>query len=153
MPSRQDPLPAPRVAQANGRTGGSGEPTSQTCTAEDVAIVGMGTVTLISAAYRLLTGTTACRFAGDVDSPSALWELLERNQSGQGDVPSDRFNVDSFYHPDQKRPGSIQVRGGYWIKDDIRRFDPGFFGIRAPEATSMDPLQRKLLEVRWIVRF
>lgn len=86
-----------------------------------------------------------CRFSEQSDTPSALWDLLRKNDSGFGNFPADRFHTDSFFHPDQRRPGSLSVRGGYFIKD-VRSFDPGFFGIRADQATAMDPLQRKLLE-------
>ncbi len=37
--------------------------------------------------------------------------------------------------------------GGYFLEDDIRLLENAFFGINNREATSMDPQQRKLLEV------
>jgi acyl transferase domain-containing protein len=45
------------------------------------------------------------------------------------------------------RPGSIHSKGGYFIQSDIRAFENTFFGINNLEASSMDPQQRKLLEV------
>ncbi|KAF3934990.1 hypothetical protein ABW20_dc0100217 [Dactylellina cionopaga] len=39
------------------------------------------------------------------------------------------------------------MRGGYFLQDDIRSFENGFFGINNVEATYIDPQQRKLLEV------
>ncbi|MCJ1311389.1 hypothetical protein MMC25_005060 [Agyrium rufum] len=98
---------------------------------EPIAIVGM-----------------ACRLPGGVGSASDLWELLLKEQSGQCDIPPSRFNVDAFYHPKGlERPGSMSTRGGYFLQEDIRSFDNGFFGINNLEATYMDPQQRKLLEV------
>ncbi|KAF3402032.1 Polyketide synthase-nonribosomal peptide synthetase [Penicillium rolfsii] len=99
---------------------------------DDIAIVGM-----------------ACRLPGGASSPSKLWDLLINERSGQGDLPSSRFNVDGFYHPDgSNRPGSMHMRGGYFLQDDdIRNFENDFFGINNMEAKYMDPQQRKLLEV------
>ncbi|CAG8910253.1 unnamed protein product [Penicillium egyptiacum] len=99
---------------------------------DDIAIVGM-----------------ACRLPGGATSPSKLWDLLVNEGSGQGDVPSSRFNIDAFYHPDgSKRPGSMNMKGGYFLQDeDIRNFENEFFGINNMEAKYMDPQQRKLLEV------
>ncbi|CAG8973482.1 hypothetical protein HYALB_00011077 [Hymenoscyphus albidus] len=97
---------------------------------EPIAIIGMG-----------------CRLPGDVRSPIDLWKLLVAEQSGQCDVPASRWNIDSFYHPNLQRPGSMNTKGGYFLKEDIRNFDNGFFGINNIEATFMDPQQRKLLEV------
>jgi len=63
-------------------------------------------------------------------------------------VPQSRFNVDGFYHPNgMDRPGSVVTKGGYFLDDDIRSFDNGFFGINNLKATYMDPQHRKLLEV------
>lgn len=45
------------------------------------------------------------------------------------------------------RPGSIITDGGYFLDEDVRQFENGFFGINNLEATYMDPQQRKLLEV------
>ncbi|TAQ85507.1 hypothetical protein B7494_g6164 [Chlorociboria aeruginascens] len=98
---------------------------------EPIAIVGMG-----------------CRLPGGVDSSSALWELLTQERTGQCSIPPSRFNVDAFYHPKGvDRPGSMNTQGGYFLQEDIRSFDPEFFGITPLEATYMDPQQRKLLEV------
>ena len=44
-------------------------------------------------------------------------------------------------------PGTLHHDGGYFIQDDVRAFDNGFFGINNIESTSMDPGQRNLLEV------
>lgn len=41
----------------------------------------------------------------------------------------------------------MNADGGYFIQEDVRHFENDFFGINRLEATSMDPIQRKLLEV------
>ncbi|OJJ78181.1 hypothetical protein ASPBRDRAFT_37382 [Aspergillus brasiliensis CBS 101740] len=90
-----------------------------------------------------------CRLPGGVDSSSRFWEMLCQGRSGQCEVPQDRFGVEAFYHPrGLDRPGSMNMRGGYFLQDqDVREFDNEFFGINNLEATYMDPQQRKLLEV------
>jgi Beta-ketoacyl synthase, N-terminal domain len=55
-----------------------------------IAIVGMG-----------------CRFPQDATSPEKLWNMIMRKQSALSDVPSDRFNIDAFYHPDSDRNGMV----------------------------------------------
>ncbi len=59
------------------------------------------------------------------------------------------MNMDSWYHPNGQKPGSMSTKGGYFLSksDSFREFDPSFFSINPLEATSMDPQQRKLLEV------
>ncbi|KAJ2999377.1 hypothetical protein NUW58_g15 [Xylaria curta] len=89
----------------------------------------------------------ACRLPGGVRSPSDLWDFLANNRSAQGPVPSDRFNIKAFYHPDGNRAGAMNADGGYFLQEDVRQFDNSFFGINNLEATYMDPQQRKLLEV------
>ncbi|KAF2452119.1 putative polyketide synthase [Karstenula rhodostoma CBS 690.94] len=61
----------------------------------------------------------------------------------------DHINLNGFYHPDGKRPGGMVTKGGYLLQEDPRHFDHSFFGISATEALSIDPAQRKLLEVTY----
>ncbi|TVY83962.1 Reducing polyketide synthase DEP5 [Lachnellula suecica] len=97
---------------------------------EPIAIIGMG-----------------CRLPGGVNNPQDLWNMLVDERSGQCDTPASRWNINSYYHPDPDRPASLNTKGGYFLKDDIRQFENSFFGINNLEATYMDPQQRKLLEV------
>jgi acyl transferase domain-containing protein len=87
------------------------------------------------------------RLPGDVSSTSQLWDLLIEGRSTHGGTPSSRYNSSSFYHPNPEQPGGINSEGGYFINEDPRLFDNGFFGINNMEAKYMDPQQRKLLEV------
>lgn len=92
--------------------------------------------------------STACRLPGDCNSPTDFWELLYTQRDVQSKVPEDRFSAEAFYHPRMSRPGSIHLKGGYFI-NDAKSFDPTFFNIPAQEALSLDPKQRKVLEVSY----
>ncbi|KAI1813021.1 reducing type I polyketide synthase 10 [Poronia punctata] len=90
----------------------------------------------------------ACNLPGESTSPEKFWDLISKGKSAQCDVPKSRFNVEGLYHAQgMDRPGSMGMKGGYFIQDDVRAFENGFFGINNLEATHMDPQQRKLLEV------
>lgn len=90
----------------------------------------------------------ACRYPGDVDSPSAFWDLMISSRSGRSPaVPASRFNVSAHTHSNNLRPGSFSPAGGYFLSDDLTAFDPTLFGISPIEAFWLDPQQRKFLEV------
>lgn len=88
----------------------------------------------------------ACRLPGQVSTPEDLWELCTRGRSGWSEVPKQRFSSDAFYHPNATRPGTFNVKGGYFLQDDISKFDAHFFNLTEKEAISLDPQQRLLLE-------
>ena len=92
----------------------------------------------------------ACRLPGAIESPSDLWDFILQQKSSSGSVPPERYNIEGFYHPDGgNRSGLTDVPGGYFLKEDVRKFDNGFFGISNVEATYLDPQQRKLLEISY----
>jgi acyl transferase domain-containing protein len=97
-----------------------------------IAIIGMG-----------------CRLPGGVNSPEELWGLLSEERSGWSEVPSDRWNANSFYHPHDEARDGFNVHGGNFLEQDPASFDANFFGIRGDEAESMDPQQRILLETTY----
>ncbi|KAE8386092.1 hypothetical protein BDV23DRAFT_187650 [Aspergillus alliaceus] len=86
------------------------------------------------------------RFPGGADSPEALWKMISKGKSAWSKVPEDRFALESFYHPDPDRNGTMNVTGGHFLEDDIACFDAPFFGISPNEAKAMDPQQRLQLE-------
>ncbi|KAK8104667.1 lovastatin nonaketide synthase [Apiospora kogelbergensis] len=98
---------------------------------EPIAIVGM-----------------ACRLPGSIDTAAKFWDTLREKRSVRTPkVPSNRFNIDAHYHPDNARPGSYSSLGGYFLDGDPVDFDPTFFNMTPVEAQWLDPQQRKMLEV------
>jgi acyl transferase domain-containing protein len=101
-------------------------------TAEPVAVVGM-----------------ACRFAGGVETPDDLWQLLLEERDGVTPFPTDRgWDVDRLYDPEHGAPGRSITRHGAFLHD-AADFDAELFGISPREALEMDPQQRLLLETAW----
>ncbi|KAL2118809.1 hypothetical protein VTJ04DRAFT_5768 [Mycothermus thermophilus] len=92
---------------------------------------------------------TNCRFAGHVTNPSRLWELLENPTDLAREVPPERFNIhaQAFYHADGEYHGATNSPKAYFLDQDHRVFDAGFFGISPKEAEAIDPQQRMTLEV------
>jgi acyl transferase domain-containing protein len=97
---------------------------------EPIAIVGIG-----------------CRFSGESNTPSKLWELLRSPRNVASKIPSDRFNLQRFYHPDGRHNGTTNVKESYFLSEDVRRFDAQFFSIPPAEAEAIDPQHRVLLEI------
>jgi acyl transferase domain-containing protein/NADPH:quinone reductase-like Zn-dependent oxidoreductase/acyl carrier protein len=99
--------------------------------ADPIAIVGIG-----------------CRFAGGVDSPEALWGLLERGGDVIQEVPPARWIADHVYDPRPGVPGRTVSRWGGFL-DEVGGFDTASFGITQHEAEAMDPQHRLLVEMSW----
>lgn len=99
---------------------------------DPIAIIGMG-----------------CRFPGGVGSPEELWQLLSKGATGWGTVPADRWNADSFYHPDATSIQAYNTKRGYFLTHDVAHFDSRFFGFGSHEADVTDPQQRILLETTY----
>ena len=92
--------------------------------------------------------SVACRFAGRIDTPEALWALLSAGEEAIGPLPA-RFDP-GLYDPDPDAPGKSTTRQGGFLEDPLG-FDPEFFGISPAEAVMMDPQHRLALEVAWEV--
>ncbi|KAL2138415.1 hypothetical protein VTI28DRAFT_6849 [Corynascus sepedonium] len=99
---------------------------------EPIAIIGMG-----------------CRLPGNVGNPEDLWRLLRDGGSGWRLVPADRWNADSFYHPDATSIQAYNTKSGYFLTQDVAEFDSKFFGFGSHEADVTDPQQRILLETTY----
>src|SRR5277367_4996605 len=102
---------------------------SRIAAAEPVAVVGIG-----------------CRFPGGAVGPEGYWNFLANGGDGISEIPSDRWNADEYYDPDQFAPGRMSSKWGGFLPD-VAGFDADFFGISPREAEAMDPQQRLMLEV------
>ncbi|KAI1355427.1 putative polyketide synthase [Xylaria sp. FL0043] len=85
------------------------------------------------------------KFPGDATSSELFWRMMAEKRCATAPFPTNRFNGDGFY---QKKGGlnTISVQGGHFIQDDLSTFDANFFSISSVEASSIDPMQRWLLE-------
>lgn len=50
----------------------------------------------------------SCRFPHDSSNPEKLWEMLCQGRSAWSNVPADRFNQTSFYHPNTEMTGAVK---------------------------------------------
>lgn len=89
-----------------------------------------------------------CRFPGGINSLDKLWETLSQGMDVVSQVPNERFDIKRYWHPDRQAPSSTcTVSAG--IVDNIKMFDPGFWGMSPKEAEMLDPQQRMVLEMTW----
>ncbi|NMO19735.1 SDR family NAD(P)-dependent oxidoreductase [Pyxidicoccus fallax] len=123
-------IPAEEVVSEPKRRPEKARPAS-TNGSEPIAVVGM-----------------SCRLPGGVRSPEDFWRLLAGGVNAVREVPRDRWDLDTWYDPDPEAPGKMYSRHGGFL-DEVDAFDASFFGISGPEARSMDPQQRILLELSW----
>lgn len=97
----------------------------------------------------------ACRFPGDATNPSKLWDLCATGRNGYSLIPNDRFDVRSLYDVNKEAIGKVSkfldrtvgylkavliciqnhVLGGYFLHEDIARFDAAFFNLPADVAS------------------
>lgn len=58
---------------------------------------------------------SACHFAGGVNSPSKLWELLRNPRDVRSEISESRFNAKRFYHPNHAHHGHSNVMHSYLV--------------------------------------
>lgn len=92
--------------------------------------------------------SVACRFPRRSSTPELFWQSLMEGSDEVGEVPSDRWDLESYFDADPETPGKMYARQGVFL-DDLDQMDPEFFGISPREATWVDPQQRLLMEVSW----
>ena len=52
---------------------------------------------------------SAARLPQDATNPESFWQMLCENRSGRTETPSDRFNINAFYHPDPDRIDAVSL--------------------------------------------
>lgn len=119
--SNHTPLPRPQCPAAG-----------PSLEADDIAIIGF-----------------SLRLPGEATSPEKFWGMLRAGRSASGEFPPDRVNLAGHYHPDTSRLDQMPLRGGYFLRDKIDRFDAPFFSISPAEAACMEPQQRGMLETSY----
>ena len=90
----------------------------------------------------------SCRFPGGADTPTALWQLLQRQVDAITPVPTDRWPIDDYHHRDPDAPGKMVARCGGFLSS-LYDFDAAFFRLSPREALALDPQQRLALELAW----
>ncbi|KAJ3532838.1 hypothetical protein NM208_g8261 [Fusarium decemcellulare] len=88
----------------------------------------------------------SCKFSGEASDAGGLWRLVAEGRDAWSQIPPTRFNWAGSYHRDRERPGTMHVRSGYFLKEDIGSFDAAFFNLSAETAAAMDPQFRLQLE-------
>ncbi len=90
-----------------------------------------------------------CRFPGGADSVEALWNNLVSGKDCFRKIPTDRWDLRKFYHPNPNKPGKSNALEAGFLTSSLWEFDPLFFGLNANEVDSIDPQQRLILESSW----
>lgn len=86
------------------------------------------------------------RLPGGISHTQDYWELLINGRDAKTQGKEQRFNPEGF---DDALGGHLSIRNqnGYFLQQDLGRFDPSFFSLSRKEAERCDPQQRLLLEV------
>ncbi|MBZ4411026.1 SDR family NAD(P)-dependent oxidoreductase [Myxococcus sp. XM-1-1-1] len=99
---------------------------------EPLAIVGIG-----------------CRLPGGIEDTDGFWKVLMEGRECIVDIPEGRWDAKKFHDASGRAPGRTYVQRAGLLQQDLREFEPGFFGITPREANTLDPQQRLMLEVSW----
>ena len=92
----------------------------------------------------------SCNFPGDASNPEAFWNQLVKEKDCITTVGESRPQIiEDAKNSYGKNSGNFPNWGGFI--HDVDQFDAAFFGISPLEAESMDPQQRKILELTWSV--
>ncbi|KYG96802.1 SDR family NAD(P)-dependent oxidoreductase [Paenibacillus polymyxa] len=79
------------------------------------------------------------------------WENLKAGKDCVTEIPSERWTLEGFFHPDSQEAvanGKSYSKWGGFI-EGFAEFDPRFFNIAPREALGMDPQERLFIEACW----
>lgn len=77
-----------------------------------------------------------------------FWENLQAGKDCISEIPSERWDLLSYFDADKEAPGKTYSKWGGFLSD-VDKFDPLFFNISPREAALMDPQERLFLETAW----
>ncbi|KAM7390200.1 hypothetical protein PAMA_008398 [Pampus argenteus] len=96
-------------------------------TEDGIAVVGIG-----------------CNFPGG-EGVDNFWKVLVNGRNCAALIPTERFDLASWYDPDDNKAGKSRTAKAAFI-DGYNQFDHKFFGISDSEVEQMDPQQKQLLQ-------
>ncbi|XP_041817791.1 highly reducing polyketide synthase srdA-like [Chelmon rostratus] len=85
-----------------------------------------------------------CNFPGG-EGLDNFWKVLVDGRSCSVPIPKERFDLASWYDPDENKAGKSRTATAALI-DGFNEFDHRFFGISDSEVEQMDPQQKQLLQ-------
>jgi acyl transferase domain-containing protein len=86
------------------------------------------------------------RLPGGIRNDADLYQFLLEKRDARSIVPKTRYDIEKYYNEQSKR-GTIISKYGYFLDDDLTKFDLSMFSVTSIEASRLDPTQRLLLEV------
>ncbi len=89
---------------------------------------------------------TGCRMPGDINCPDDFKKVMEEGIDVISEIPSDRWDMDKYWHPDPHNVGTHANKRAGFCKN-VHDFDHTFYNISPREAANMDVMQRHILEV------
>lgn len=92
---------------ANGAVAEQHSDQSGPAVADGPSLAGKVPATATPASIPIAIVGMACRFPGNVTSPSQLWELCAEGRDGWQPIPESRFDVKSLYHKNYARAGRV----------------------------------------------
>ncbi len=77
-----------------------------------------------------------------------FWHNLKSGRDCITEIPSERWDHASLFHPARNQPGKSYSKWGGFLSD-VDRFDALFFSISPREAELIDPQERLFIETVW----